>query len=393
MQIRLLLFFIFLANTSFAFIVPDSGRYKPLLLLKPGAYINTEHQFDRKGNGYIGGELELLTGKQTSILAGVNAFGGNTNQGIETTLPFIEFRRYNEEVAGKSRTSSFSGTYFGAKAYRTSNPLISGELTQDASLSKKNVVIPHLGLGAVVGKQYHGFVDFGLFAGAEYGTKKNRYVSQGMLSVDQRIYPQINSYAKIHIPLTSNIDFYRNFFLFSRSPYGKKQLLKFGLNDMLSLSLKGLTALPKLAWEQRIGQSGFSYQLKGSVLLDRARYFEIINSSTNEISEEPYFNQRIDFAGSGQLRFYPLMNKKQDLAGLYAYAEAGTQAGSLEVKRQFWEFEKYSGNRLGGGLGYQVRIFNEILIDSYFGLFSRKISGTSSRSLEKSFGIELYWVK
>lgn len=386
-----LLFFLLITNVAFS--QEENSKPEPRFLLKAGAVFNADFNSESNSGGLFNAETEILLSSKSSIRIGLEASAGETVNEMEFRFPFLSYRRYFKPVTG-SGVTNFNGPYLGAVGYLSGRKSVSkdeGLTTWNSELFITNrPFLPKNGFGFEYGSQMFGVVDFGVFAGIESLDEKVEIIGNNV-QLEAVFSPLVRSYSRFTIPIALSTDFYQNISAYYKPSYTRNRLLKLGLDDVFALSKKGLFFHPKIAFEQNIGKSYFSGLAKASGLMSRAKYYDITRfDSVHEISEKAFLNQTMAFSGTFQLRYFvgSAIRKNQNyLNGFYLFGDASVESGSVEIKRQFWEFEKFSSHFVGGGLGFQQQLFSNMLVDGYLA-----VGKTSGPAFAKA-GVELYWVK
>ncbi|KPM46965.1 hypothetical protein [Jiulongibacter sediminis] len=371
----------------------QNSKPEPRFLLKAAATFNADFNFESSTSGLFNAETEILLNSKNAIRLGIEASAGQTINEMEFKFPFLAYRRYFEPVTG-SGVPNFTAAYLGAVAYLSGRSGVpKGEeptVWNTEFFITNRPFLPNNGFGFEYGRQSFGIVDFGVFAGIESLDEKVA-VNGSSIQLKSVFSPMIRSYNRFTIPIALSTDFYKNIQAYYKPSFDRNKLLRIGLDDVFAFSKKGLFFHPKIAYEQNIGKSYFSGLAKVSGLMSRAKYYDVNDfDSVSEVSEKPYLNQIVAFLGAAQIRYYAssAIKKNQNfLNGIYLFGEASVESGSIEVKRQYWEFEKFSNHFLGGGLGLQQQLFNDLLVDAYIA------SGLSTGPALLKAGLELYWVK
>ncbi|WP_341225899.1 hypothetical protein [uncultured Arcticibacterium sp.] len=351
-------------------------------LLKVGGYLNANSARTSYSSFKFNGHVELGFGENLSLNLGIESHESWTAYANDLNA-VAEIRYFFDPIYKLKTGASFSGTYL---APSFSYILNNGSLNElpflfAGSPESNRPYETNYALGLKFGRQFQGFVDFGVFGGIEKLQKKSRgKVSSGILK----------TYSSLALPI-GNGDFNQLWRANLNQKVDNSYLLKFGINDVLSVSKKGFFFHPKIGYEYGFGKSGLSVNLTAEAFNYRAKFLDV---SDSEISTESYLRQYISFFFSPELRYYlghkGIEQGGSTLEGLYLKASAQVMTGTEEVKRQFWEYDKFSSFNLGLGLGAQKMLMGGILLDAHAGVFN---DNELANNIFFGGGIDLYWVK
>ncbi len=388
-----------------AFLPGDTLSARPPFLLKAGGYLIADSELDNAGAFSMNLGLEVPLGNHLSLAPGLRIFAGQTVSEMVGEKS-AELRYYPEGLRQKGQPISYSGLYLAAAAYMVGKklpaegfyPVGSAELNTGRSRNSIMVISPFAGVGAKVGKQISGFLDFGVFAGIENGGEVENAEGRSEAYFYRKVYPEIHSYMVFTLPIApEGRGFYQNMKLFSVSPFSKRQLFKMGIQDVFSFSGKGLFFNPRVGYEFAFGK-WFSVNSEAKLYFERQRRYDPFVSNPLPVWEQQsYLRQQVELLATLQPRFYiPGKSLKQlkDLRGFYAFTELAGLTSSTEQKRQYWEYNKYNVSTFGLGLGFQERLYNHVLIDTYMG-FKRRLKNKNDLYYRYSLmaGIEISWAK
>ena len=376
----------------------DSIPKSPPFLLKAGGYLLGESVFRNASSASLNAGLEIPFGKKFSLASQADLFNGQSVQELDGKIE-TDIRYYPEGLWKKGQPVSYNGWYVGLNVYVTGKKLpaegfypLGSEELNTPGLKNGLVLNPYGGVGAKIGIQTSGFLDFGVFAGVENAGEVQNALGQEQAYYNRKYYPEIHSYFTFNLPIApKGRNFYRNLKLFSSSPYPKKQLLKLGLQDVFSFSAKGIFFNPRIAYERALGDY-FAINTRAKLYFERRyQYGDFISDPTPIWVRVPFFTQTAELQASVQPRFYiPGISAKRlkDLSGFYVFGEAASLSRSSEQKKQYWEYQKESSFALGYGLGFQERLYNHILIDLFAGM-RKGLKNKNRQSLMG--GVEVSW--
>ncbi|MGR3812355.1 hypothetical protein [Jiulongibacter sp. NS-SX5] len=335
--------------------------------------------------GNIGYELKVNS-KNTLEISTKGVMGDQIDQYDHEALALNWRRYFQSQNIGESII--FDGVYLSAKVYNAQFFSYRYEGTAQEFFQTARVFVPRIGAGLEFGRQNFGLIDFGVFAGLETGVVESGKQIHLSYNYEKEISPLFKSYARLHLPISFKKSFYQNFNAYHKPSFNRNKLLKLGIDQAFSFSKKGLFLHPKLGYEYGLGSSKFAIDAMGEGLITRAKLYDLTHfDSVAEISENAYVNQSLVFNGSVDTKLY-LKNDDLQLDGFYVRGGLLLHAGSLEVKRQYWEFEKFNKLFARGGIGLQKQLFNDLLLDFQANL---KLDKTAKPTFDG--GLNLYWVK
>lgn len=351
-------------------------------LLKVGGYLNANSARTSFNSFKLNGHVELGFGENLSLNLGIESHESWTAYANDLNA-VAEIRYFFDPIYKLKTGASFSGTYLAPSFSYTLNSGSLNELPFSfvESADANRPYETNSALGLKFGRQFQGFVDFGVFGGIENLQKKGRgRVNSGMLK----------TYSSLALPI-GNGDFNQLWKANLNQKVDNSYLLKFGINDVLSVSKKGFFFHPKIGYEYGFGKSGLSVNLTAEAFNYRAKFLDV---SDSEISTESYLRQYISFFFSPELRYYVghkgIAQDGSTLEGLYFKASAQVMTGTEEVKRQFWEYDKFSSFNMGLGLGAQKMLMGGMLLDAHAGVFN---DNELTNNIFFGGGIDIYWVK